>query len=142
MYLSFSSLSTSPEVFLYSHSHAIMTNLRNARVNVAHESNSDESSSSIGVENLDLVDIFYEVDPPIHAQNVPNSSSGSGLDFLDDNDDHVVRGTTACVVSLTCAYFNLGIVLSRETECKYLIGVHLCYSYLNANHSVFTFQLV
>lgn len=71
MLLSFSSFSTFPKVFLYPLSHIIMANSGNAPVGVVPESNSDVSSSFVGVKNPDLIDIFYEVDPPIHAKNMP-----------------------------------------------------------------------
>lgn len=64
------------------------------------------------------MDIFYGVDPIIHAQDVPNDSSGSGLDSLDDDDDHVVREIAARVVYFAHAYFNLGITLSSKMECE------------------------
>lgn len=87
--LYFSSLSLFSKVFLYFSSCTIMANLGNALVNVTPESDSDNYSSSVGVKNSDLMGIFYGLGSPIHAQNAPNDSSGSGLDSLDNDDDLV-----------------------------------------------------
>lgn len=43
------------------------------------------------VGNLDLVEIFYGVDPSIHDHNTINDSFGLGLDYSDNDDDYVVR---------------------------------------------------
>lgn len=69
---------------------------------MALKSNSDESSSSIGVENPNLMDIFYGEDLSIHAQHAPNGSFRLGLDSL-----HVMkipRHGKLIFVPLTCLY--------------------------------------
>ncbi|KAI5441296.1 hypothetical protein KIW84_010673 [Lathyrus oleraceus] len=58
-------------------------------------------------KDLDLGDIFYRVDSPLPAQNVPNSSSMSELDSSDNKDDHVVGEIVIHPTFLACADFNL-----------------------------------
>lgn len=77
-----------------------MANLGNVAVNVVSEPDSDKSSSSAGVENPGLVDIFNGVDPLVHAHNALTGNYGSRLDFSYGDDGHAVRETTTCGVSL------------------------------------------
>lgn len=116
--LSFSSLSAFLKLFIYFSSHSIMANLRNELVNMTPELNSVESLSLIEFENPYLIDILYGMDPPIHAQNVPNGSSEPGLDSLDDTNDLIVRETIDRDVYPASTYFNMGISIYRETECE------------------------
>lgn len=113
----FSCLSSFSKVFLYFPLGTIMANLGNALVNMELESDSGKSSSFVGVENPYLIGIFYMVDPHICAHNTAYGSSRSRLSSMDNGSDPAVRETATCTASLVCAYFNLGISLSREIEC-------------------------
>lgn len=86
-----------------------MANLGNVPVNVVSKPDSDEFSSSVGVENPGFVDIFNGVDPLVHAHNALSGNYGLRLDFSYGDDVHAVRETTTCGVSL--AFFILIWVL-------------------------------
>lgn len=58
------------------------------------------------------------VDSPIHAQNVPNASSGSRPDSLGNEDDPIMGEIDVHTASLARAKFNLSSVLSRMAEHK------------------------
>lgn len=64
-----------------------MVNLGDVPVDNALKPASDESSSSLGVENLELVELLYTFNFPILASNASHCSSGSELDSFSDKGD-------------------------------------------------------
>lgn len=64
-----------------------MVNPWDVLITAALEVDSDESSSSSKIKNIDLVDTFYRVNSPIPVQNAPSGSSWSGLNSLGNEFD-------------------------------------------------------
>ncbi|KAI5436339.1 hypothetical protein KIW84_022712 [Lathyrus oleraceus] len=90
-----------------------MVNPSDVPINNALGLDSDESPSSVVVENLELLVILYGVDSPIPVHNSPSDRFGSGLYSLRDKDGLLMGEVSTRDASLARIEFNLGLVLSK-----------------------------
>lgn len=93
----------------------VIVNSRDVPIRSATQLASNESLSSVRVENHELENLFYMLNFPIIVPNVPSCISGSGLNSSGDEGDSLMSEVIICVPYLAHVEFNSGLVLFEIT---------------------------